>query len=283
MERPTTSLVSSSCIPLAEFKSLPLHDDLVEMGYLDADEDPENVFVMVADIFSSPLVCSVGFVNPNEKTIRLQFIIPLKDAIPTFDFGGLVLRHFPGYSVHYSPSADMEDQYVEFLKVVGFEIAHVTYVSGEEACPEPTEGSVARLADLSFLDKERLKTQLRFQTLYPENDPKTKAYYDSIDEMFSVAEEYSDVAAVGLRDGKPVGFAVIEQIGEERNYRLAFHTMFPGCDYCAVLADMINLLTYRMGQFGCTITLNVGTNTHLDTDALIAMGYVAYTNNFERR
>lgn len=283
MERPTSSLISSSCLPLAEFKSLPLHDDLVEMGYLDVDEDPENVFVMIADIFSSPLVCSMGFVNPNEKTIRLQFIIPLKDAIPSFDFGGLVLRHFPGYSVHYSPSADMDDIYVDFLKVVGFEIAHVTYVSGNDICPEPSEGSAMLLSEMEYLDKERLKTTLRFQTLFPENDKRTMEYYDSIDCMFDAAKDYPHIAAVALRDNKPAGFAVIEQIGDERNYRLAFHTMFPGNEFNSVLSDMVNLLTYWMEKFGCSITLNVGSQTNLDPAALIAMGYTAYTNNFERR
>lgn len=283
MSRPTNPLISSSCLPLAEFKSLPLYDELVEMGYLEADEDPENIFVVVADIFSSALVCTVGFVNPETKTIRLQFIIPMKDIIPKFDFGSLLLKHFPGYSLHYSPGAEMDDFYVEFLANIGFTITHVTYVSGNEECPEPSEGSAVLLSDMEYLDKERLRTTLRFQSLYPEDDPKTKAYYNSIDQMFSAAEEYPHISAVAMRDGKPAGFAVIEQVNDERTYRLAFHTMFPGHEHSCVLADMINLLTWWMEKFGCSITLNVGSQTTVDIAALTAMGFTPYTNNFERR
>lgn len=280
----TNSLIASACKPLEEFKSDPLYAKLIDMDYVEKETDPEDVYVVVASIIDKPLVCAMGYASKHDKTFRLEFIIPLQDVIPVMDFGGLMLKHFPGFSVHYSPSASMDPIYIDFMKQVGMQIAGNTYVSGDSPCPEPTEGSVSRLTDLDFLAQERVKMILRFQSVYPENAPETQQYYASIDEMFDTAETFENVAVVGLRDGKPAGFAVIEQTADEdRTYCLAFQCVFSGFDGPTVLADMVNMLTYNMERLGCSMMVNVNQKTCITEEAMLAMGYVQHTINFFRR
>lgn len=282
-ENTSSPLIVTHCWPGNEVNDEDLKSTLSSMGYIDWEEDLSGMYLVVAKIMGEDLVAAWGYKDPQAKLFSLEFILPLKEAIPNFDFAGQLVKHFPEYMVRYSPPHTLEEQYVNFITMMGMSLRSYTFVSGEEECPPPAETNQAkRFEDVPYLDKERLRTLLKFQSQFPENDPRSVAYFESIDTMFEESETYPDIAAVGYRDGKPVGLAVIEKITDSHSYRLSFSAVMPDAGE-GVLEEMLHVLTFNIERYGCVIGVNLSPDNQKAIERIGLMGYCGYTIDFERR
>lgn len=283
MNEKVEGLITSQCYPIKDAIECGVFDKL-NMGRFITDElIDDDLFIIVASMFDQNLVYIAGCVNKENKRFSTHIIMPVQDLVPQFDFAGLVIKHFDGYRMVYSPVATLEEEFIEFIQQMGLKKVSMTSVSGEFACPPADNDKVKSLADLDYLSVERLRTVMRFQSVFPENTKQSLDYYESIDNMFEEAKEYRDISAVAYRDGMPAGFALVNITDQDGVYRLAFVTVFPGFEDLTIYDDMIQHITHSLEKYGCTITLTQATGTRYAQRDLSSLGYVPYTINFERK
>lgn len=282
-ENTASPLIVSVCWPANEIPEEELKDYLRDNDYVDWEGDNQGMYLVVAKLLGENLVAAWGYKDSQAKLFSLEFLLPLKDAIPNFDFGGQLLKHFPGYAVRYSPPVELEQPYRDFITMTGFPLNSITYVTGEEICPPPDENNQARrFEDVPHLDKERLRTILKFQSQFAESDARSLKYFESIDTMFEESEIYPNISAVGYRDGKPVGFALLSSIPESRTYRLSFSVVIPDVGE-GILEEMLHVLTYNMQELGCSVVVNLSPDNIKAQERIGLMGYAGYTLDFLRR